>query len=133
MSSLLQSTISKATTKYNLKLQVFQPEADKARNLLPQILCLRASQLCQRCRTDLLHRHVPRIPVQRVWQGSFFPLILFLFDCVCDFVKTVIQLYAIWATNRNMSQSMFQFLFFFSNLTQIQTVFGAYLTMYMCI
>jgi len=37
--------------------------------LFPQVLRLRASQLCQRGRTDLLHRHVPWIPVPAVWQG----------------------------------------------------------------
>merc|ERR1712032_1636413 len=41
--------------------KVFQPEADKARNLLPQVLCLRASQLCQRCRTDPLNRVFPKV------------------------------------------------------------------------
>ena len=49
-----------------INLQVLQPKADEARHLLPQVLCLRAPQLRQRHRPDLLHRHVPRIPVPRV-------------------------------------------------------------------
>ena len=56
-----------------LNLQILEPEADQARYILRQVLRLRAPQLCQRRRPDLLHRHVPRISVPRVWQvGLYF-------------------------------------------------------------
>ena len=49
-----------------INLQVLQPKADEARHVLPQVLRLRAPQLRQRHRPDLLHRHVSGIPVPRV-------------------------------------------------------------------
>ena len=68
-----------------INLQVLQPKADEARHVLPQVLRLRAPQLRQRHRPDLLHRHVPRIPVPRVRKvGKHF---YFNFDtkiCKCN-------------------------------------------------